>query len=101
MSCRRSTCAYTMSGSASLAGRDANNATWYILRYASDFTPRAATPGDPASPQFVPPDVPALVYDDSRHVLELMPAQPEQEVAPPPGLAVGVDGEVYRVDPAD
>jgi phage tail-like protein len=84
-----------------MAARDANNATWYILRYASDFTPRATTPGDPAPPQFVPPDVPALIYDDSRHVLELMPAKPEQEVAPPPSLAVGVDGEVYRVDPAD
>jgi hypothetical protein len=84
-----------------MAARDANNATWYILRYASDFTPRVATAGDPAPPQFVPPDAPALVYDASRHVLELMPAKPPQEAAPPPGLAVGVDGEVYRVDPAD
>jgi phage tail-like protein len=82
-----------------MTARDANNATWYILRYASDFTQRVATASDPTPPQFVPPDAPALVYDDSRHVLELMPAKPPQEVAPPPGLAVGVDGEIYRVDP--
>ena len=67
-----------------MTARDANNATWYILRYASDFTQRVATASDPTPPQFVPPDAPALVYDDSRHVLELMPAKPPQEVAPPP-----------------
>ena len=47
-----------------MAARDANNATWYILRYASDFMPRAASASDPAPPQFVPPDAPALVYDE-------------------------------------
>jgi phage tail-like protein len=82
-----------------MAARDSNNATWYILRYATDFAPRVASPEDPAPPQFVPPGAPALVYDDSRHVLELMPGQPAQEVLPPPGLAIGLDGEVYRAEP--
>lgn len=84
-----------------MPARNANNATWYILRYATDFAPRVSSAADPAPPQFVPPDPPPLVYDDLRHVLELMPATPPQEVPPPPGLAVGIEGEIYRVDPAD
>jgi phage tail-like protein len=82
-----------------MAARDANNATWYILRYASDFMPRAASASDPAPPQFVPPDAPALVYDESHNVLELMPATPPLEAPPPPGFVIGLNGEVYRVDP--
>jgi phage tail-like protein len=81
-----------------MTASDANNATWYILRYAVDFSPRPASANDPAPPEFVPPDAPALVYDDSRHVLELMPAPPAQEASPPPGLVVGLEGEIYRVD---
>ena len=81
-----------------MTSRDANNATWYILRYGVDFAPRPASASDPAPPAFVPPDAPALVYDDSRHVLELAPAPPPREAAPPPGLVVGLEGEVYRVD---
>jgi phage tail-like protein len=77
--------------------RDANNATWYVLRYATDFTPRAPTPDDPAPPERIGP----LFYDDDRHVLELLPQiAPGDEEGPPTGLAVDVDGEVYRVDPA-
>ena len=33
-------------------------------------------------------------------MLELVPIKPEQALAPLPGLAVDLDGEIYRVDPA-
>jgi phage tail-like protein len=80
------------------SARDANNATWYVLRYASDFEGR---PPDPSEPWWVPPELPdgKLFYDDARHVLELRPSVPAGEAEPPPGLAVDVDGEIYRVEP--
>jgi hypothetical protein len=59
-----------------MPARDANNATWYMLRYATDFAPRTAAPGDSAPPQFVPASAPTLVYDSSRNVLELLPVKP-------------------------
>jgi hypothetical protein len=83
-----------------MPARDANNATWYMLRYATDFAPRTPSSGDPSPPQFVPASVPALFYDDSRNVLELLPVKPAQELSPLPGFAVDLDGEIYRVDPA-
>ena len=73
---------------------NANNETWYMLRYASDFVPR-------------PPSVPAwqspmldstLLWDDGRHVLELRPVASPAEAQPPPGIAVDPDGDVYRSD---
>src|SRR5256885_991343 len=51
-----------------------------------------------APPRFVPDDPPTLFYDDSRHVLELLPVRPEVELSPPAGLAVDVDGAIYRVN---
>ncbi len=83
-----------------MPARDANNATWYMLRYATDFAPRTPSPGDPTPPQFVPASAPALFYDTSRNVLELLPVKPAQALAPLPGLAVDLDGEIYLVDPA-
>src|ERR1700722_6617600 len=83
-----------------MPARDSNNATWYMLRYATDFTPRAPSANDPAPPQFVPASGPALFYDDGRNVLELLPLKPAQALAPLPGFAVDLDGEIYRVDPA-
>lgn len=80
--------------------RDSNNATWYMLRYATDFTPRAPSANDLAPPQFVPASGPALFYDDGRNVLELLPLKPAQALAPLPGFVVDLDGEIYRVDPA-
>jgi phage tail-like protein len=78
-----------------MLARDANNATWYLLRYAMDFTPRAPKPlTDPVPPQLDP----TLFYDEQRHVLELLPKVPQQERQPLPGIAVDVDGEVYRTD---
>lgn len=76
--------------------RDANDATWYMLRYARDFDSRAAVlPRDP-----VPPLLDRrLFYDDDRAVLELLPKPSSHEVQPLPGFAVDVDGTVYRVDP--
>src|SRR3989442_555215 len=76
--------------------RDANNATWYMLRYARDFDTREPDPPvDPAPPQL---DA-TLFYDDARAVLELVPRAPTREIQPLPGLGVDIDGEVYRVDP--
>ena len=78
--------------------RDANNATWYVLRYARDFVP---PPPDPAVPGWQVPvlEDAALFYDDARHVLELRPTPSLVEEEPLPGIAVDVDGEIYRVDP--
>ncbi len=78
--------------------RDANNATWYLLRYEEDFTP--PRPGVPALK--VPPEIDIhLAYDPARHVLELLPepVPPDDPVRPLPGLAVDLSSEVYRVDP--
>jgi phage tail-like protein len=78
------------------ASRNANDATWYVLRYPSDFRPRT----DPSLKPWESPVLdPALFYDADRHVLELLPVKPAAEAEPPPGLAVDVDGQVYRVDP--
>jgi phage tail-like protein len=76
--------------------RDANNATWYVLQYATDFLPRT----DPTLDPWVSPVLdPSVFYDGSRHVLELLPVKPSTEAEPLPGLAVDVDGQIYRVDP--
>lgn len=78
------------------ASRDANDATWYVLRYASDFQPRT----DPTLDPWVSPVLqPTLFYDGDRHVLELLPEKPADDAEPPPGLAIDIDGQVYRVDP--
>lgn len=68
--------------------RDANGATWYLLRYGSDFLPR----GDDAGPSLTE----GASYDDARHVLELVAQAPGGEVDPLPGLAVQPDGERYE-----
>src|SRR5262249_42651367 len=75
--------------------RAANTAPWYLLRYRADFTPRAPDPlTDPVPPRLDP----TLFYDEQRHVLELLPKVPQQERQPLPGIAVDVDGEIYRTD---
>jgi phage tail-like protein len=75
---------------------NANNETWYMLRYASDFTPRPAG----VVPPFQSPHLDhKLLWDDQRHVLELRPLAPTGEAQPPPGVAVDPDGAVYRSDP--
>ncbi|HSB37015.1 MAG TPA: phage tail protein [Thermoanaerobaculia bacterium] len=79
------------------ATRDANDATWYALEYASDFLPKT----DPTLDPWVSPALDSsLFYDDERHVLELLPVKPATEAEPPPGLAIDVDGRVYGVDPS-
>ncbi len=78
---------------------NANNATWYILRYARDFTP---DPPDPlVRPWRRPVLGPELFYDDPRHVLELRPVAPAAgtEAEPLRGIAVSPEGEVYLSDP--
>jgi phage tail-like protein len=68
-----------------------------MLRYATDFVPRLP---DPTVPDWRSPMLsPELFYDRDRHVLELLPIKPKEEVQPLPGIAVDVDGEIYRVDP--
>lgn len=83
-----------------MPARDANDATWYVLRYAEDFTPRTEPP-DPLAP-FAQPSSPylepSLLFDERRGVLELRPEAPPTAAEPPAGLAVDIGGEVYRVD---
>jgi phage tail-like protein len=84
-----------------MPAHDANNATWYVLRYAEDFNPRPGTVPYPESP-FEAPSVPylqqSLLFDERRGVLELCPEPPPFAAAPPPGLAVDIGGDIYRVD---
>src|SRR5262245_4251243 len=84
-----------------MPSHDANNATWYVLRYAEDFNPRPGVVPDPSSP-FDQPSFPylqqSLLFDQRRGVLELCPEPPPFAADPPPGLAVDLGGDVYRVD---
>jgi phage tail-like protein len=80
-----------------LATRDANDTTWYVLEYPSDFLRQ---PGPSVDPWLVPVfDKETLFYDHERHTLELRPVKPATEAEPLPGVAVDVDGQVYVVDP--
>lgn len=74
---------------------NANDETWYILRYARDFVPTVVP-----KPYQAPVLDANLFYDDERHVLELAPVAPDTDAKPPLGLAVSPEGEVYRVDPS-
>lgn len=84
-----------------MPAHDSNNATWYVLRYAEDFNRRAGTYQDPSTP-FTQPSVPylepTLVFDELRGVLELRAEASLEAADPLPGIAVGVDGNIYRVD---
>ena len=80
-----------------MASRDANKATWYVLRYAEDF----AGGGDDHAPFYYPsvPFIePSLSFDALRGVLELRPEAAVDAADPPPGLALDIEGTVYRVD---
>lgn len=66
-----------------MVARDANDATWYVLRYAEDFASL---------------DTATLLFDEARGVLELAPEAPAVRAEPPPGIAVDLSGEIYRVD---
>jgi len=87
-----------------MPARDANDATWYVLRYDEDFLAPASVAGDPDAP-FAVESYPwledTLLYDPARHVLELLPEplDPKHAATPPPGLAIDVTGVIYRVDP--
>lgn len=84
-----------------MPSHDANNATWYVLRYAEDFNPRPDDVPYPESP-FEEPSLPylqqSLLFDERRGVLELCPEPPPFAADPPPGLAVNISGDIYRVD---
>lgn len=75
-----------------MPSRDSNNATWYMLQYAIDFTSQTGSTYDPSLPLLDN----ALFYDDARGVLELLPVTPEKETNPPVVPAVDVNGEIYR-----
>ncbi len=77
-----------------MPSRDSNNATWYLLRYPENFRSAPPGPHDPTRPLLDP----TLFYDDARGVLELLPAPAAEgeAVEPLPGVAVDVNGEVYR-----
>jgi len=84
-----------------MPARDSNNASWYVLRYAEDFLPASGAAADPATPFKHPSSPylqPTLLFDTLRGVLELQPEASPLAANPPPGLALDVDGEVYRVD---
>jgi len=79
-----------------MPSRNANNATWYVLRYERDFVPPAMLPVP--EPWRFPALDPTLLFDPRRHVLELAPAHTSTEIEPLSGLAVDPTGEVYLVD---
>lgn len=84
-----------------MPSHDANDATWYVIRYAEDFAARADAPHDSMAPFGVPSSPylqPTLFFDEPRGVLELQPEASAVAAQPPDGIAVDVDGEVYRVD---
>jgi phage tail-like protein len=74
-----------------VSSRDANDTTWYVLRYREDFTPRVPSPADPSPPRL---DA-TLSYDEAAGVLELLPQVSADEATPPPGVCVDLDGDVY------
>src|SRR5262249_24944102 len=84
-----------------MPAHDSNNATWYVLRYPEDFATLSVAPHDPSAP-FAQPSSPilesTLLYDSLRGVLELQPEASPVAADPPPGIAVDVDGDIYRVD---
>lgn len=79
---------------------NANNTTWYVLRYPEDYATR--DPSDPRDP-FGDPSIAYLdddlYYDADRGALELVPRSPAAEAEPLPGLAVTASGVVLRSDP--
>jgi phage tail-like protein len=81
--------------------RDANDATWYVLRYPEDFAPRAGAKNEPAAPFGAPSSPylsPSLLFDAARGVLELLPEPPASPADSPPGVAIEPGGDIYRVD---
>src|SRR5437016_741027 len=78
-----------------MVARDSNDATWYVLRYVEDFTPRLPSAIDPAPPHLDP----TLLYDEAEGVLELLPTVSTDEATPPPGVCVDVNGDVYLAAP--
>jgi phage tail-like protein len=84
-----------------MPAHDANNATWYVLRYAEDFAALAGaanSPSDPFGQPSSPYLEPTLMFDERRGVLELQAEASPQAADPPPGIAVDLDGEIYCVD---
>jgi phage tail-like protein len=84
-----------------MPAHDANNATWYVLRYAEDFTSLPGAALDASAP-FGLPSSPflqsTLLFDRLRGVLELQPEASAVAADPPRGIALDVDGEIYRID---
>jgi phage tail-like protein len=84
-----------------MPAHDANNATWYVLRYAEDFTALPGLEQDPSGPFRVPSSPylqSTLLFDEARGVLELQPEASTVAAVPPAGIAIDVDGDIYRVD---
>jgi phage tail-like protein len=84
-----------------MPARDANDATWYVIRYPEDFASLAGATRDATAPFAVPSSPflqPTLRYDALRGVLELQPEASPFAAEPPAGVAVDINGEIYRVD---
>jgi phage tail-like protein len=84
-----------------MPARDSNDATFYVLRYAEDFTPVSGAANDSSAPFGSPSSPyldPALLFDWRRGVLELQPEASPFAADPPRGIAIDPNGDVYRVD---
>src|SRR5262249_38042439 len=80
-----------------MPAHDANNATWYVLRYAEDF-PAGTDPTAPFADPSHPYLEPSLLYDERRGFLGWQPEASDFAADPPAGIAVDVDGDIYLVD---
>jgi phage tail-like protein len=84
-----------------MPARDANNAAWFVLRYAEDFAPRPNAPADASAPFLSPSSPflePSLLHDARRGVLELQPEAAATPARPPSGLALDIDGDIFCID---
>lgn len=76
---------------------DPNDATFYVLRYPTDFG-EGGEESDPFQAESYPFLSPELFHDAERHVTELRPTAPRGENRPPPGIAVEPGGDVFQVN---
>ena len=78
-----------------MLARDANNSTWYMLRYPEQFAVSAPDVFHGTQTPFM---TSSMFYDDTRHVLELLPESSDREIEPLSGFMVDVTGEIYSAN---
>lgn len=83
-----------------MVARDANETTWYVLRYAEDYTPATpSNPNDPFATDSRPWVEDEILYDPDRGVLELTPQPNGREARLLPGLALTARERIVASDP--